>query len=408
MSILNGKKIILGVSGSVACYKAVDLASKLSQAGALVDCILTSSATRFVSPLSFASVTGRPAFTDEDLWGGQSHVLHVGLGHGADLLLLAPCTANTIAKLAAGTADNLLTITALAARCPILVAPAMDAGMYEHPATQANVQTLRGRGILFAGPTQGRMASGLSGLGRFLEPAQVIGHARAALGANGPLAGRRVVVTAGGSRQPIDPVRYIGNRSSGKQGFALAQAAIDAGAQVTLISHPTGLPVPPTARLISVETAGQMQQAVLAELHAGAEALIMAAAVADFTPANPAGQKIKKRDGMLSIELEPTADILAEVASKRPSLPQLKAVIGFAAESQDLLANARQKLAAKKLDLIAANDISAADAGFGTENNRVTLMYPDGSSQSLPLAAKEQVSEQIISELAHLLAAKGS
>ena len=403
MGILTGKKIILGVGGSIAAYKAVDLASKLTQAGAQVDVILTSAATRFVTPLSFASVTGRNAYTDADLWGGQSHVLHVGLGHGADLLLLAPCTANTIAKLANGMADNLLTITALAARCPILLAPAMDAGMYENPATARNVEVLRSHGMLFAGPAVGRMASGLTGLGRFLEPAEIVGYARAALGANGPLAGKKVIITAGGSRQAIDPVRYISNRSSGKQGYAVAQAAIDAGATVTLISHPTGLPVPATATLLQVETAEQMAQAVQAQLQTGANALIMAAAVADFTPALPKDQKIKKRDGVLSLDLAPTQDILAQVAAERATLPALKAVIGFAAETQDLVTNAREKLTRKKLDMVAANDISASDAGFGVDDNRVSMIFADGRVLNLPLIGKDEVAENIIAQLVAIL-----
>lgn len=403
MSNLVDKKIILAVSGSVACYKAVDLASKLAQAGAVVDVILTGAAERFVSPLAFSSVTGRRAFTDADLWGGESHVLHVGLGHGADLLLMAPCTANTMAKMANGIADNLVTITALAAGCPVLLAPAMDAGMYEHPATAENVEKLRQRSVLFAGPAVGRMASGLQGLGRMLEPAEILGWARVALGAKGPLAGRKVVVTAGGSRQAIDPVRYIGNRSSGKQGYAIAQAAIDAGAQVVLVSHPTGLAAPIGSRLVLVEDAAQMERAVMAELEAGANGLVMAAAVADFTPAEAEQHKIKKGAGERMLRLAPTKDILAEVAQLRERLPDLKAVFGFAAESRDLLRNAAEKLRAKKLDMIAANDIGASDAGFGSEDNRVSLLLPDGSIEELPLMAKEQVAERIVVRLAAAL-----
>ncbi len=399
MSILSDKHILLGVTGSIAAYKAADLASRLTQAGARVDVILTPAAEKFITPLTFQSVTGRKAFTDADLWGGEAHVLHVGLGHTADLLVIAPCTANTLAKLAHGAADNLLTITALAARCPILLAPAMDAGMYEHPATQENVRILRERGLFFAGPGEGRMASGLVGRGRLLEPVELYGHIRLVLGKNGRLAGRKIVVTAGGTQEPLDPVRVLTNRSSGKQGYALAQAALDAGAEVVLISTPTGLTPPVGADLRQVHTAEQMLNAVLAEC-AGADALLMAAAVADFRPKSVAGEKLKKRDGIPQVELDAAPDILAALADS-DSRP--RCVVGFAAETRDLLENAAAKLKAKKLDLIAANDISAPDAGFGVDTNRVTLLYADGRSEALPLMNKTEVAEAIIERLAALL-----
>lgn len=404
MAIFTGKRILLGITGSIACYKAADLASKLTQQGAQVDVILTGSAEKFITPLTFQSVTGRAAFTDTDLWGGQAHVLHVGMGHAADLFIIAPCTANTLAKLAHGQADNLLTITALAAQCPILVAPAMDAGMYERAATQSNVEMLTSRGVLFAGPGVGRMASGLSGLGRMLEPAEIVGHARLALGRNGPLAGRRVVVTAGGSQEPIDPVRVITNRSSGRQGFALAQAALDAGAQVTLIVTPTttGLDLPVGATPMRVSTAAEMRDAVLGACR-DADMLIMAAAAADFTVANTAASKLKKRDGIPQVTLAAAPDILAAVARQRGEAQHPQVVIGFAAESQDLIENAREKLASKNLDLIAANDVSAPDAGFAVETNRVTLLFRDGRQEALPLMSKTEVAEMIVARAAALL-----
>lgn len=404
MEIFTAKRILLGVTGSIACYKAADLASKLAQYGAQVDVILTGGAEQFITPLTFQSVTGRKAYTDADLWGGQAHVLHVGMGHAANLLIIAPCTANTIAKLAHGQADNLLTITALAAQCPTLVAPAMDAGMYEHPATQANVETLKARGVIFAGPGVGRMASGLNGLGRMLEPAELLGHARQTLARGGPLAGRNVVVTAGGSQEPIDPVRVITNRSSGRQGFALAQAALDAGAQVTLIATPTtaGLDAPVGANVVHVSTAAEMRDATLAAC-ADADMLIMAAAVADFTVAHTAADKLKKRDGIPQIALTAAPDVLAAVARLRVENQRPRVAIGFAAESRDLLANAREKLASKNLDLIAANDISAPDAGFAVETNRVTLLYKDGRQEFLPLMSKTEVAETIIARAAALL-----
>jgi phosphopantothenoylcysteine decarboxylase/phosphopantothenate--cysteine ligase len=402
MTILSGKHIILGVTGSIAAYKAADLASKLTQQGAQVDVIFTSGAEKFITPLTFQSVTGRKAFADADLWGGEAHILHVGLGHRADLLVIAPCTANTLAKLAHGLADNLLTVTALAMSGAILVAPAMDAGMYENPATQENVRILQERGVLFAGPAEGRMASGLSGTGRMLEPAEILGHIRLALARDGKLAGKRIVVTAGGTQEPIDPVRYITNRSSGKQGYALAQAALDAGAAVTLVTHPTGLVPPVGADVIEVRTTQEMLDAVLKACE-NADGLVMAAAVADFRVKHVAEHKLKKRDGIPQIELTAAPDILGTVAESRGSLKHLKVVAGFAAESRDLLENASAKLKSKQLNFIAANDISADDAGFAVDTNRITLLHADGRREPLPLMGKDEAAEAIIERLAALL-----
>ena len=400
MTILTDKHILLGVTGSIAVYKSCELASKLTQAGAQVDVILTPAAEKFVTPLTFQSVTGRKAFSDADLWGGQAHVLHVGLGHSADLLVIAPCTANTLGKLAHGIADNLLTITALAARCSLLVAPAMDVGIYTNPATQDNVRILAERGVYFAGPAEGRMASGLVGKGRFLEPIELLGHIRLVLGRDGQLAHKTIVVTAGGTQEPLDPVRVLTNRSSGKQGYALAQAALDAGATVSLISAPTALTPPVGTRFIAVTTAQEMLEAVLAE-SAGADALIMAAAVADFRPKRVAKNKLKKRDGIPQVELEAAPDVLAAVSGMGSRRPRV--VIGFAAESRDLLENAEAKLKAKNLDMIVANDISAPDSGFGVDTNRVTLLFSDAKEQPLPLMSKEEVAETIIARLTMLL-----
>ena len=400
MTIFAEKKIILGITGSIAAYKAVELASRLTQASAQVDVILTPSAEKFITALTFQSVTGRKAFTEADLWGGQAHVLHVGLGHAADLLVIAPCTANTIAKLAHGLADNLLTVTGLARGCPLLIAPAMDVGIYTHTATQENVQILLRRGVTFAGPVEGRMASGLTGLGRFIEPAELLGHIRRLLGRNGPLAGCKLVVTAGGTQEPLDPVRFLTNRSSGKQGYAVAQAAVDAGAEVVLITAPTGLTAPVGVRVIPVSTAQAMLEAVLAE-SAGADALIMAAAVADFRPQKAAENKLKKRDGIPQLELEDAPDILQAVLKMGKQKP--RRVVGFAAESRDLLENAAAKLKAKELDLLVANDISARDAGFGVDDNRVTLLAPGADPEPLPLQSKVEVAETIINRLSTLL-----
>src|SRR5215207_9075799 len=356
MSIFSNKRITLGVTGSIAAYKAADLASKLTQTGAQVDVILTGAAEKFITPLTFQSVTGRRAYTDKDLWGNEAHVLHVGLGHGADLLVVAPCTANTIARLAHGQADNLLVVTALAMRAPLLIAPAMDGGMYDHPATQENVETLKSRRAAFIGPAEGHLASGFSGVGRMLETAEIIGHIRNVLGRSGPLAGKRIVITAGGTQEPLDPVRVLTNRSSGKQGYALAQAALELGAQVTLITTPTSLTPPVGAHVIRVETAMQMLDSVLTE-SATSDALIMAAAVADFRPKDRAKDKIKKEGGIPQIELETTEDILKTVAGKRRRPERVegsgnecpRVVMGFAAESRDLLGNAEHKLKSKGL-----------------------------------------------------------
>lgn len=404
ITILKDKRIILAATGSIAVYKAVDLASKLTQAGALVDVIMTQSAQQFVAPLTFQAVTGRPVYTD--LWqtssggGLPTHIAHVGLGENADLLAVVPCTANSLAKLAQGLADDLLSVTALAARCPLLLAPAMDGAMYEHPATQANLQTLVDRGAIVIEPEEGRFASGLSGRGRLPETPTLLGEIRRTLGAKGALAGKRVVITAGGTREPLDPVRFISNYSSGKQGYALAQAAVDAGAKVTLIST-VNLPVPIGAHLVAVESAEEMLYAIMKR--GSVDALIMAAAVADFRPAQRAEQKIKKKaddDSAPIIELVRNPDILQRIhqSEVRP-----RVVVGFAAESENLLANAQSKLERKGLDMIVANDISASDAGFASDDNRVVILSKDHPAEELPLMSKALVSEEVIQRVATLL-----
>jgi len=403
VSIFRDKKILLGVTGSIAAYKTADLASKLTQAGAKVDVILTEAAAKFVTPLTFQSVTGRKAYTD--LWGDEAHVIHVGLAEKADVLIIAPATADLIAKLAHGLADNLLTVTALAARCPLLIAPAMDGGMFEHPATQANLGTLRERGVIIIGPAEGRMASGLTGKGRLVEPDELLGHIRLTLAMNGPWADRRVVVTAGGTQEALDPVRFISNHSSGKQGFALAQAALDRGATVTLITAPSTLPTPVGAERVDVRSAAEMAEAVLAA-SAEADALIMAAAVADFRPETEAGQKIKRSgldDGGYDLRLTKTIDILAAVAERRKQTGKPTIVVGFAAETQNLLENAREKLRKKKLSLLVANDVSAKDAGFFVDTNRVTIIDAGGGAQTLPLMSKAEVADAACERVERLL-----
>jgi phosphopantothenoylcysteine decarboxylase/phosphopantothenate--cysteine ligase len=401
MTSLSGKRIVLGVGGSIAAYKAADLASRLTQEGARVDTILTAAATRFVSPLTFRSVTGRAAHAD--LWSEDAHVLHVSLGHEADLLLIAPATADLLAKLAHGLADDLLTVSALAARCPLVLCPAMDGGMWEHPATKANVETLRSRGALFFGPAEGRMASGLSGPGRLAEPGEIVERLRTLLGAPGALAGRTVVVSAGPTQEPIDPVRYVGNRSSGRQGFAIARAALDRGARVVLVAGPTHLATPAGAERIDVATASEMRGAVLTA-SAKADVLVMAAAVADFTPKNPAPEKLKKgRTARFTLELTPTADILAEVGARRKRSRRPRVLVGFAAETGNPLAEARKKLAGKGLDLVVANDVTVPGAGFEVATNHVVLVDAS-AAETLSLMSKEDVAEAVLDRVVRLLA----
>jgi phosphopantothenoylcysteine decarboxylase/phosphopantothenate--cysteine ligase len=395
---------VLGVCGGIAAYKVADLASKLTQAGALVDVILTESATKFVGPVSFAAVTGRSALTNDDLWRHDQHVPHVQLGEKADLLIIAPATANTIAKLAHGQADNLLTVTALAARGPIILVPAMDGGMWSNAATQANVALLRERGFHIVGPAAGRMASGLIGEGRMVEPGEILGFARVVLGESGQLAGRQIVVSAGGTHEAIDPVRFIGNRSSGKQGFAIAQAAIDRGANVTLIVGAVSLPTPYGAKRIDVESAQEMCEAIVTTSRE-ADALIMAAAVADFQAAHLADQKIKKTKDTVEfdVHLMRTPDILQAVKEQKESIGKPHITIGFAAETQNLIDNALAKLHAKGLDLIVANDVAAQDAGFAVDTNRVTFIGAGGGVEPLALMSKAQVAERVLDRLIKLL-----
>lgn len=400
--ILEGKNIVLGVTGGIAAYKSADLASRLVKAGALVDVVMTAAATEFVRPLTFQALTHRPVALDMFSLLQETEIGHVSLGQRAALMIIAPATANTIAKLAHGLADNLLATTALACRGPILIAPAMESGMWDNPATTVNMETLRRRGFHVVGPESGRLASGGYGRGRMSEPEILLDAARWVLGRSGSLAGRSVVVTAGGTREAIDPVRFIGNRSSGKMGYALAFAARDRGADVTLIHGPTALAPPYGVADVAVASAEQMENAVL-ESTLATDALIMAAAVADYRPPSAAEQKIKKQRESLRLELARTADILAAVAERRSRSGHPRVVIGFAAETQDVIANAREKLTRKALSLIVANDVSTADSGFEAETNRVTLLDAAGGVETLPLMSKAAVAEAVIDRLTVLL-----
>lgn len=406
ISILDGKRIILGVTGSIACYKSADLASKLVQAGTTVEVIMTEAAQHFITALTFQAVTGGAVYTD--MWHSNSntsgslptHIAHIGLAENADMLVIAPITAHHIAKLANGMADDLLCVTALAARCPVVIAPAMDGNMYEHPATIENLQRLRDRGVLVIEPDEGRFASGLTGKGRLPEVSTLLGLIRHYMGREwGGLADRHIVVTAGGTHEAIDPVRFITNRSSGKQGYALAQAALDAGAHVTLITTPTGLPLPVGAQVIEVESAQQMAEVVQA-LIPSTDALIMAAAVADFRPEVASEQKIKKTDKGLQLDLVRTQDILQAVGQQREQLGRPYVLLGFAAETEDLLKNAKSKLKRKNADYIVANDVSSSGAGFQVDTNIVTILGADGSVISLPQQSKAAVAESIIQRIA--------
>jgi phosphopantothenoylcysteine decarboxylase / phosphopantothenate---cysteine ligase len=414
ITLLEDKRILLGVTGSIACYKAVDLASKLTQAGALVDVIMTESAQRFVAPLTFQAVTGRPVYTNmwrtESADGLGTHIAHVGLGEEADLMLVVPATAHTLARLAHGFADDLLALTALAVNCPLMVAPAMDGGMYIHSTVQANLDVLKAHGVMVIPPETGRFASGMIGQGRLPETPTLLGYVRLLLAREQPetevsLLGQKVVVSAGGTREPIDPVRYVTNRSSGKQGYALAQAALDAGArEVVLVSTAENLPVPIGAEIVIVDTAESMLEAIL-EHCVDADLLVMAAAVADFKPETIAHQKIKKdgSDGGMVLTLIRTPDILVEVKVRRENTGYPRLVVGFAAESENLLVNARSKLERKGLDLLVANDITAPDSGFQVDTNRVIVLDSEGDEHPFDLASKTAISEMIIARAASLL-----
>ena len=391
---LTDKHVVLGVTGSIACYKALDLASKLMQAGALVNTIMSYGATQFVTPLAFRSITHRAVVTDSFDPDSEYSVEHVALAQQADVIVVAPATVHCIAKLALGLADDPLTTTIVAAKCPLVVAPAMDGNMYDHPATQANLATLQERGVVIAGPGTGRLASGLTGMGRLLETPELLGHISYAMGKNGDLAGKTVVVSAGGTMEPIDPVRVITNHSSGKMGYALAEAARDRGADVVLVTAPTSLPEPALMKVVQVRTAEQMGEAIQSHLKK-ADALIMAAAVADYRPTEAADQKIKKADDDLSISLAKTTDILKSAKGDFVR-------VGFAAETQNLVENAKAKVGSKQLDLIVANDITAEGSGFGSDTNKVTLIDRDLAVEELPLLGKYDVSNRILDRVKRL------
>ena len=392
---LENKRVILGVTGSIACYKALDLASKMVQAGALVDTVMSYGATQFVTPLAFRSITHREVVTDLFDTNSTYSIEHIELAQQADIVVIAPATAHCIAKLAAGLADDPLTTTILATTAPLLVAPAMDGGMFSHPATQENLAKLRQRGVMIAGPASGRLASGLIGTGRLLETPELLGHIAYALGKDGDLTGKTIVVSAGGTMESIDTVRVITNHSSGKMGYALAEAGRDRGAKVILVAAPTGLPDPALVEVVAIKTAQEMCDAVLERVK-GADALIMAAAVADYRPTTEADQKIKKASADLTIDLAKTTDILEAATGDFVK-------VGFSAETQNLVSNAKIKVGSKNLDLIVANDVTDPDSGFGIDTNKVTLIDRDLNVEELPVLTKYEVGHRILDRVSKLL-----
>ena len=396
--MLRNKSIVLGVTGSIAAYKAAEIASQLTQAGAKVSVIMTEEALQFISAVTFRALTGRPVVTEMFDLASEFSIEHVSLAKSADIVVIAPATANIIAKLAAGIADDMLCCTVLATKAPVLIAPAMETNMYTNPITRNNLSKLKARGVVIIGPAIGWLASGREGLGRLADINDIMGSIRQALGGSGDLTGRHIVVTGGGTQEPIDPVRYICNRSSGKMGYALAEAARDRGAEVTLITAPASLLEPAGINVIRVGTAEEMRQAV-ENASPRADALIMAAAVADYRPIRTAKDKIKKGKAGLTLELECTPDILGTVKGNFIK-------VGFAAESSNLVENAKRKLKQKRLDFVVANDITARDSGFGTDTNRVTIIDRKGKIDSLPLLTKREVADKVLDRVTALLAKK--
>jgi phosphopantothenoylcysteine decarboxylase/phosphopantothenate--cysteine ligase len=394
-------RVVLGVCGGIAAYKAVEVCRRLVDAGVFVSPVMTDSATRFVGPLTFSALASEPVRTK--LLEGPDPIPHTRLGQQADLVVVAPATARLIAAYAVGLSSDLLTATLLATRAPVLLAPAMHTEMWEHPAVQENLATLRRRGVHVVPPEAGRLAGGDVGAGRLAEPDVIVAAALALLDHRCDLAGRRVLVTAGGTREPIDPVRFVGNRSSGKMGHAVAAVAARRGAAVTLVTTSTA-GIPDGVEVVRVETAQQMADAVSAAAPR-AEAIVMAAAVADFRPRAVAGSKLKKADGVPALELERTPDILAALGAAKPAGQVL---VGFAAETDEVCANAAAKLAAKRVDLMVANDVTEPDAGFEVDTNRAVLLDSAGRIDELPLMSKSALAGVILDRVVSALGSLGS
>jgi phosphopantothenoylcysteine decarboxylase/phosphopantothenate--cysteine ligase len=400
-SPLAGRRVLLGVTGGVAAYKAAYLARLLRERGAEVQVVMTPAATRFVGPETFAALTGRQAHSD--VFERTEDVLHVRLAHEADAAVVAPATANVLAKLATGVADELLTSTLLEFRGPLVVAPAMHSGMWIHPATVENLRVLQGRGVGVVGPVEGPLAAGDEGVGRMSEPEDIVAALeRAVAERGGPLTARRILVTAGPTHEPIDAVRYVGNRSSGKMGYAVAREAAKRGAAVTLVSGPSPLPDPPGVEVVRVETAEEMREAVLARFE-GVDAVVKAAAVADWRPKERVEGKLKKEAGTPELLLEPTPDILRELGERRGD----RILVGFAAETADLEAAGRAKLREKRLDLIVVNEVGAPDTGFEADTNRAMILAADGDEEPLREWTKAELAATICDRLTALLSRVG-
>jgi phosphopantothenoylcysteine decarboxylase/phosphopantothenate--cysteine ligase len=393
LTALRGRRVVLGVSGGIAAYKAVEICRRMVDAGAFVSPVLTEDATRFVGALTFSALASEPAQTS--LFDGPDPIPHTRLGQGADLVVVAPATAKLIGKYTHGISDDLLTATLLATRAPVIVAPAMHTEMWEHAAVQENLTTLRRRGVHVVDPESGRLAGGDVGEGRLAEPARIVAAAADVLARGHDLAGLRVLVTAGGTREAIDPVRFVGNRSSGKMGIAVARVAASRGAAVTLVSTVVAPPGDDHFETVLVESAEDMHREVLARF-AGVDVVVMAAAVADFRPKAAAGEKLKKRDGVPEIVLEPTPDILGALSDARTS----QLLVGFAAETERVREHAADKLARKRLDLIVANDVSAPDAGFEVDTNRAILLDSSGTCEETPLLSKAALAGEILDRVA--------
>ena len=390
-SVLQGKKIVVGVTGGIAAYKAVDVVSKLRKAGAEVHVMMTREATEFVTELTFREISGQPVA--QDMWAKvqQYNVEHIALANLADLMLIVPATANVLAKAAQGIADDLVTTTLLATKAPLFLASAMNTNMLEHPATQHNLTLLRERGAHIIEPATGHLACGIEGKGRLPEPAVIVEAVLDYFAEAKSLQGKKVLVTAGGTEEPLDPVRFLGNRSTGRMGYAIAEAAARRGAETILVTGPTGLDIPAGVRAIKVRSAREMEQAVLEE-YDSTDVVIKAAAVADYRPKETSSQKIKKSDGELTLTLVRNPDILYELGQRKKH----QILVGFAAETNDLEAYAKKKLEKKNLDFIVANDVSAKDAGFGTDTNRVQIFYRDGREESQPLMSKTKLAGLIL------------
>ncbi len=387
--------IVIGVTGGIAAYKAVEIVSRLKKANCNVHVIMTKAATEFVTPLMFREISGNPVVSD--MWEEPKtwNVQHIALANRADIFLVAPATANIIGKIANGIADDMLSTTVMATTAPVVLAPAMNTNMYQNAITKQNLTKLAGLGYHIIEPSSGMLACGIEGPGRLPEPSIIVEKVLELLKSNQQLAGKRVLITAAGTREPIDPVRYIGNRSSGKMGYALAEAAASRGAEVLLVSGPSSLTVPPGIAVKRVETAAQMRDAVLAEFDK-VDIVIKAAAVADYRPELPSEQKIKKSDNTLTITLIKNPDILRELGEKKKPHQLL---IGFAAETQDLLVHAREKLIKKNLDLIVANDVTLPGAGFNIDTNIVKLIHKNGDIEELPQLSKKQVAEILLDKI---------